>query len=272
MAHFFAIFIFVLTPAFCLDLKQTQALFNKKSYKEVIQQLSPQIEQLDPARLKILGQSYQATEDHDQAIRVFESYLSTKPKDFEVKTLLGGEYLTNKKDKEALATYKDAIELNPKYEPPYLGAAKIYEKRKNKYELRLIYQDLVEQVGEKPEYMKQLCDLTTMDGLLESALEYCKKAKQLKPSEPQNYLNLAIIYKTTGEKELSLKEFSQAADSFPNSIDAQLALADYFHEDKNYPKALLHYQRAAAVDTKNLRALQGEGMNRIPTGAIPTIL
>lgn len=228
-------------------------LFKQMKFKEVIDLLSPRIEKLTIFELLLLGESYSLTKNSLAAQKIYTAILSKDPKNISAKTLLGAEYINTNKEKEALATLKEALELNPKNERPYLELVRLYEKRKNKYETRLIYQDLVEKVGEKPQYFTRLCELCTLEGIYDLAKNYCQKAIHLSPKEASNYVFLGQALRDTGETSQAQKYLKQAADSFSKSELANMSYGQFLDEQKNFVSSYVYYKRAVLANPKNAK-------------------
>lgn len=231
------------------------------SPSEIIAELSPKIENLGRADLLKLGKAYSADNNPQAAIKVFTAALAKNTKDVEAKTLIGAEQLrvanTKEKEREALETLKGAIEINQKYLPAYREMIKFYEKRKNNYELRLIYQDLVERIGAQAEFITHLCKLTTLEGLYDLSEKYCKQGINLDPKDASNFVYRGLALKETGNPDESEKVLKTAAKDFPKSELAQYTYAATQSEKKNYIQAYTYYKRAVKADLNSVPSLLG---------------
>jgi tetratricopeptide (TPR) repeat protein len=225
--------------------------------KSTIEQLSPKVETLDRKALVTLGKAYSEVGNSNAAIKIFTAMLSKNAKDVEAQTLIGGELLILKKDQEALETLKAALSSNKKYLPAYRVLIKHYESKQNKYELRLIYQDLLENIGEKLEFITQLCVLTTMDGLYDLSSSYCQKGMRMAAREPLNFVHWGITLRETGRTEEANKTLKQSANKFKASLLAQMTWANYLEADKNYIDSYSYFKRATNVSAKDYKAQVG---------------
>jgi len=246
-----------LTTAWAYDLPAAQGAYHKKDFAKVIQLLSPQVEKLDRQGLMLLGSSYSHEKNPAAAIKVYTAALSKNNNDVESKTLIGLEQLALNQEKDALQTLKEALETNNKYLPAYQALVKIYEKRNNKYELRLLYQDMITHVGERAEFVTKLCELTTMDGLYDLAFDYCERGMKLEPTEAANFVYFGMANKETGNIAQANGYFKKASASFPKSELAQYTYGKYLADDKNFISAYSAYQKAVAADPKSSRSLLG---------------
>lgn len=245
--------------AWAYDLAGAQSAMKARNYDQVIQLLSGEIEKLNREGLFLLAKAYSAQKKHEAAIKAYNACLSLNPKDFEAKTLIGAEQLVSGKDKEALATLKEALDGNPQFVPAYKLLIRYYEKKKNKYEQRLLYEDMIAKVGESTEALTKLCELTTQDRLYDLGSKYCQKSIIRDPKIADNYVNLGIVFKETGQPEKAEDNLKKAAQDFPKSLYAQITYAQFLEEKKNYIFSFTYYKRAAEADSKSVNALLGLG-------------
>ena len=254
------------------NLQAAQIAARNKQWDRVIELLGPHLDKMGRDEIHLLAQAHSQKGNHLIAIKTYEASLAANPKDAAAKRLIGVEYTQLGKDKEAMVAFRDALVINPAYEAAYLDIAKIYERREyknagreskdSKYEQRLLYQDLIsqEKVGRKPNYITKLCELTALGGhylTKNGSLEYCPEGIKLKPTEPSNYVYLAMTYKETGEPKKALENYRKAADTFPASELAQMSMATYFEEEKNFVSAYKYFNQAAIANPKSMKALIG---------------
>ena len=246
------------------DLPAARSAFEAKQYDKVIELLGSSVDKLDRDGIYLLAQSHSEKDNHLAAIKLFEAALALNTKDFESKRRIGLEYVKMGKDKDALPVFREALEMNPKNEAAYLDIAGIYDRRRppNKYELRLLFEDLIKQTGEKAVYISRLCELTTLEGQYSLSHTsddkgYCDKGIKLNNREPKNYVYLATTYKETAELEQAQKYFLRAADSFSKSGFAQISAGDFFAGQKNFLKAYTYYKRASEASPDSIDAWQG---------------
>lgn len=241
-------------------------LYHEKKYKEASQVFWKNVTLLKKRDLLMLARCHEQMKDADNTLRATTLIISKDEKSFEAYSLQGLAYLEKLKTKEskelyaqALESFKKSIELNSKYQPAYNGIALIYEKKKNNYELRALYQDMIKELGEKPEFYKKLCDVNTRDASHEQALQACKKGRQLDPSDSSYLINTGLVYKQQKEVEASKKEFINAAKRFPREEATQYHLGQMYEDQKNFIEAFEAYNRAVKIDPLSDRALVGLG-------------
>lgn len=276
MKHLLFLFLWFLSVSFLdnhrsyaasksLDLSVAEKALKEKRYEKVVSLLSPNIEKLDRRGLLLLGKAYSGVGNNSLAIKSFTAILAINPKDAEAKTLIGTELYNAKSEREAIAALKEALEFNNKYIPAYRQLIKIYESRKkeNRYELRLIYQDLIEKIGETSEFVTKVCELSTLDSLYDLAFKYCQRGVDLFPKEARNHVYLGLASKDTGKLEQANKILKNAAEAFPKSDVAQVAYAQFLAEYKNYIGAYAYYKKGLAANKDSIPALLGLGSSAL---------
>lgn len=227
--------------------------------EETIKKLGPHIEKLNREDLIELSKAYSDLNNFQASLKTLNTALSLNSKDVEIKTYIGHQFLKLNKEKDAMASFKEALEINKKFVPAYKGLIQLYEKRKNRYELRILYQDLIDNTTEKPEYVQNLCELYTLDGIYDQTEKYCKRGIQLAPNVSSNYVYLYQSYKYRGDIEKSISNFKDLTTKFPNDLFANLTFAQLLEEKKDYVGAFKFYTKASQSDKKSVTALIGVG-------------
>ncbi len=210
------------------------AYYDKKEFAKVPPLLWKFVDQLQKKDFYILLRSQNELGQADELLKISNLLISRNPKDFEAFHYQGKAYVMKKKDKEALDSFKKAIEGNAKYLPSYLSIAEIYEKRKNLYEQRALYQDMLQVFGPLTQILTHLCQVNTKDGFAELGEKYCRQAIQKDPTIPENHINLGLVILQTGEKEKAKEIFKSTAEKFPKSELAALQYGDFLEGEKNY--------------------------------------
>jgi tetratricopeptide (TPR) repeat protein len=249
----------VWSTALANELSEAHLALKSNDYQKVIELLSPKVEKLSREGLVVLAKAYSASNNHEAAIKAYTACLSKNARDYEAKTWIGGEQLALGRDKEAMATLKESLEINPKFTPTYKELVRYYEKKKNPYEQRLLYEDMIKNVGETAEAVTQLCELSTKDRLYDLAFTYCLRGIALSPTTPENYVYLGIASKETGQSEKSESYLKKAAKDFQKSELAQLTYAQFLDEKKNFIGSYSYYKQAVAAKSDSTLGLVGLG-------------
>jgi len=230
-------------------LAHAESLLEQKKFQEAIDLLSPRLETLGGPEFRTLGRAYSGLQNNGMAIKTYSLALAKNAKDFEAKTLIGKEYFDHGNYREAMIPLREAIDINPKYEPPYLVIEKIYLKKKNLYELRMLFQDMIKQIGEKSLYVTRLCELSRESSFYEDAKQYCRRGIVINKAEARNYVNLAIALKDTGALDEAKSLMKRAAENFPNSEFAQVTAGKWLDEQKNYVQSSVYYKAATVANS-----------------------
>lgn len=242
-----------------LIIELAEELTNRKEYEKVTLLLWKYVDKIDRQGLILLAKAHEKQKEPTEMIRALNILLGKDNKDFEAHSLSGNAYVLLKKNKDAVESYKKAIEFNSKYEPAYNGLIAMYENRNppNLYELRILYQDMIDAFGHFPRYLRKLCEINTMDGISEPAIEACKEAITKESAVADPYVYLGINYKAIGEEDLASKTFKKAAKDFPKSELAQYNYAKHLEGTKNYLEALTYYKAGTEADPLAARSWLG---------------
>ena len=233
------------------------AYFDKKDFAKVSPLLWKFVDHLEKSDFYILLRSQNELRQADELLKVSNLLISRNPKDFEAHHYQGKAYVLKRKDKEALESFKKAIEANTKFLPSYLCIAEIYEKRKNLYEQRALYQDMLQVFGPLTEILTRLCQVNTKDGFAELGEKYCRQAIQKDPSIPENHINLGIVLLQSGEKQKAKELFKSTSEKFPKSELAAIQYGGFLEADKNFIDSYKVYKVCVENNTKSEKCLLG---------------
>jgi tetratricopeptide (TPR) repeat protein len=239
-------------------LSVAEASFKKGEYDKVTELLWKNIEKLDRKGLLLLTLAHEKKKEATNMIKVANMLTAKDPKDYEALYLLGSaQLLMKKKDNDALESLKAALEINPKFQPAYEKLAEMYEQKKNTYELRILYQDMLDNIGRKPEFLTKLCEINAEDNQEDQALSYCKDAIQKNPKVAENHVYLGLVQLHAGDTEEAKKALKAAADSHTKSEFAQYTYASLLEDHKNYLESSNYYQACTVADPKSSRCWLG---------------
>lgn len=239
-----------------------QAAFQKKAYNKSIELLSPRLVDLDKTDILLLARSHEFLGNHNASLKVLSTARSKFPQDVEIAGLYGRSQFLSGHRKEAILSLKELIEKHPQYLPAYRTLVEIFSDAKDRaqrYELRLLYQDMVEKFGEKPDFITPLCRLDAAEGLYDVALKNCLLGTQISPKTAENWVHLGTVYKDTGKPELAESTLQKAAKAFPDSEIAQLGLAKFYEDKKNILLSYKHYVSSVKANNKSVEGLIGVG-------------
>lgn len=239
------------------EISEAHSYFNKKDFRQATALLWKNIDALSPKDFHILLKSHAELKQADELLRAAGLLISKNENSFEGYHYQGRAYFMKKKDKEALESFKKAIAVNKKYLPSYLSIATYYEEKKNLYELRVLYQDMLEAFGPRAEVLTKLCEIHTKDALNDTAQKYCSQATQVDPKIPENFVYLGIIHIQTEDRAKGRDALKLAAQRFPKSEVAQFSYGKVLEEDKNFIDAYKVFKQCNLFDKKSERCLLG---------------
>ncbi len=243
------------------DYKSASALahayFEKKDFSKIPSLLWKFIDSLQKNDFHILLRSQNELGQADDLLKLSNLLISRNPKDFEAYHYQGKAYVLKKKDKEALESFKKTLERNIKYLPSYLSIAEIYEKRKNLYEQRALYQDMLQVFGPLTEILTRLCQVNTKDGFAELGEKYCRQAIQKDSSIAENHINLGIVVLQNGNKDKAKEIFKSTSAKFPKSEVVALQYGDFLDTDKNFIDSFKVYKICVEHNAKSDKCLLG---------------
>ena len=194
--------------------------------------------------------------DYPQAEAILNRLIGQSEKNIAALTVLGRIHLKNKHKKESgLELLNRAIKVNPKYQPAYQELIEFYFKQNNLYEVRILYQDMIEKIGPKKEFYAGLCNVLSKDSLYDEATRACIKGIQLDPHHVKNYMILSEIYKVTSSTELSESIIKKTALAFPKSALAQQVYGELLYSKRNLEEAFAVFKKAYSAEPQSSRVM-----------------
>lgn len=238
-------------------------LFQEKQFTQVTEIYSSNLDKLNADELTLLAIAYSELKDYKQMLKIIDLVVGQKPEEPEALNIKAMALMKLNKEREAMDLVKHALELNPRYEPAYHTAAEYYDKKSNRYELKLLYQDMIKNIGERAEYVSQLCQIATLDGQHDQAIYNCNRGVSLDPSRESNYVYLGIVYKDQEKWKSAEGYLKRATIKFPSSEFTNYSYANYLFERKNFIEANKYFEKAIRADVNSARSLIGLGLTSI---------
>ncbi|MEK2689361.1 tetratricopeptide repeat protein [Bdellovibrio sp. GT3] len=242
-----------------LVVKLAEEFYAQKDYQKVTLLLWKNIDKIDRNAILLLARAHEARGETGDMIRALNNLVSKDEKDAEAYSLLGNAYTMQKKPKEALENYKLAIEANPKLEPPYRALLKMYEDRTppNYYEMRILAQDMIDNIGKRADFLEILCDVNTKDSTYDAGVTSCKETIQADSKRASAYVNLGLNMKGMGDDDKAKTTLKKAATDFPKSEFAQYTYGRLLEDDKSSIEAMKYYKVGTEADPKSARSWLG---------------
>ncbi len=242
-----------------IDLAESLAL--QGDTKSATALLWKHVDKIDRSGLLALAKIHITAKDYGDGHRALNLMISKNEKDFEAHTLKGDIFSQEKKKKEALESYQSAIDVKNNFEPAYTGLIHLYENMSppNLYELRILYQDMVKNIGKKSVYLQKICEINFLDSVYESAITSCKEAIQQDSSIPDAHVYLGASLNFLGEKQKAEETLKKSAQRFPKSELALFYYGSYLEEQKNFVESYNVYKNSTKVDETSARSWLGYG-------------
>lgn len=238
-------------------LKQASAFEEKKAFEDVSKTLKPFVSQLPRHGVLMLSRAYRATKNYQGELQLLEVLLARNEKDYVVKTQEADALVKLSRFEESAEAYRVAKSINKQYRPAYEGHWVALEKAKDIYEARAALSDLIKVFGPNPKSQSQLCRLYTSQDFLEKSEEHCRKAIELDPKNPDNYVHLGMSLRDQEQSEAAVKVMLDAAKRFPASENVLNSAADLKANKKDFAVSYDLYKKATVVDAKSTRSWLG---------------
>ena len=252
-----AVFSEEISPAVTDALKKAGPLEEKKAYSEVVKTLSPVVSQLPRQGLLMLSRAYRATKNFQGELQVLDLILAKNEKDYVVKTQEADALVKLNRLEEAVAAYKAAKDLNKQYRPAYEGYWRVLELTKDTYDARVALTEMIKVFGTTAKSQSELCRLMTTQDFLQKSEETCRKAIELDPKNPDNYVHLGMSLRDQEQADDAVKVLIDATKRFPASETVLSAAADMKAAKKDFAVSYELYKKATAVDPKSVRSWLG---------------
>ncbi|WP_295155871.1 tetratricopeptide repeat protein [uncultured Brachyspira sp.] len=226
----------------------------------------------------LLGQIYNATEEYDSAIKIFNTMTNSLYLDEQLKHNLGISYLEKEMYDEALTSLETSLSINSNYIPSLLTLGRFYMDRnlprlaKGYYErvLKLeendealfytglialnegfqsiAYDTLSKLVRRsKSEYADKastiLGDIYVISGDTDSAIEMYLKSLVNSDTKPDSIKKLVKIYEQVEDYDGIKKVYEQILEQNPNDADTILELGELYEKENMYDRAVKYYLR-----------------------------
>ncbi|HEX4923954.1 MAG TPA: tetratricopeptide repeat protein [Bdellovibrionales bacterium] len=222
-------------------------------YERAVTNLKEASQEANTETLFLLAEAYRGRKDYASEIRTLEVITQTNENDSRALELLGYAYFNSEDLNKSSQYFRKALAVDPKRRKSYDGLLKIFEVRKNRYESRVVYADMVKAFGEDSQAYSGLCRLYTEDNLSESSIESCRKAISIDPNIPDNHVYLGMSYKYLKDMPQAQKILNKAAKTFPDSELALWASAQLADEMKNWESARFYYRKCVKADPRSAR-------------------
>ncbi|MFP5518426.1 MAG: tetratricopeptide repeat protein [Bdellovibrionia bacterium] len=242
-----------------LIIQIAEVLIEEKKTDDAQKILWRYVDKVPPRGLHLLAEIHITRNELDKAEKAANLAVANNENDHVGWTIKGRAKLKQKQEKTAMEAFNKAVSLKPDYEPAYLPLIDFYHGKKNYYELRIVLQDMIKNIGKRPHYYRQLCQLSIDDKTYEQALGICREGIGLDSTIPENHTNLGLAQLKTENEVEGMKTLETAAKKFSKSDYAQIQLALVLFEKKDFIKALQFFKRSVVANEKSAIGWTGLG-------------
>ncbi len=161
-----------------------------------------------------------------------------------------------KKIQEAIAVYREAIEVYPRHFRLHYELGQLLTKSQSFTEAIKYYQQAI---SLNPQWFKPYYDIgqiAQQQNDFELAIEHYQQAIKLKPEYPWSYFNLGNIYCKLNKLELAASFYRQAIEyhSFAKSFYLYLALGNVYLQQNKIDLAIECYQQSIKINSQVIEA------------------
>jgi len=217
-------------------------------------------------RLFDVGKAYAKYGNWQKAAQYYEQVTKQLPNSAQAWVELGLAQYENKKTDDALDALTTAKRLARKDSRPYIVLANIYEKIRNYYEARVVYQDMLKLKIENAFAASRLCHLFSIESYYDEALKFCKTAVDLDPNDMNASVTLGKTLVDKGRRQEGLFQLARAATHFKNEAMPYRVRGMIYLADGNYTMARKDLGVALGLDANDAESAGGLGQAFFESG------
>jgi len=161
---------------------------------------------------------------------------------------LGNSYLAVNNDKQALASFVKAVQINPALAEARANLGNMYLKQGHTDEAINEYRLALKLSPEDAKVFNNLGNAYAQKDLIDQAITQYNHSIKLDPNLADSYRNLSIMYSRKKLFERSLVNIDKAISLEPKNHDLYLQKGEIYRETKECEKAIIEFKKA--VDLK----------------------
>jgi tetratricopeptide (TPR) repeat protein len=214
------------------------------------------------ARL-ILAETYLRQREKDLARQQITSALQLAPSDPRVLTLQGNLKILEQDAKGAEAAFKQVLENAPDYAPGYVRLGLLYYLTKRQDKALASFRKALELNPRQISALSLMVGIYLRDNQYDEAIRVCENLKEKTGDQPST---LAVIEHLEGNIYLAKKDFKRAQDHFekaietdPNTLAPYVSLAKIYVGEKKLDQAVSQYENILKKQPKYLAGYMALG-------------
>ncbi|MCK5180708.1 MAG: tetratricopeptide repeat protein [Candidatus Omnitrophica bacterium] len=203
-----------------------------------------------------LGAVYAAINKNEEAVASYRRAVTIDAGFAEAHNNLGAVYAAMHKNEEAIASYKKAIGIDGDFAGAYINLGVIYRSMNNNDDAIAYYRKALEIDPGHAEAYFNLGNIYAPLNRTAEAVDAYRKAIEHKADFAKAYLNLGNVYKASGHMDSARSSYKRAIDIDPNYALAHNYLAIIYFQEKDYPLAVMHCEKAKELGSTNSALLE----------------
>jgi len=199
---------------------------------------------------KLISKVLIATDRPAEAVPAIERHLSANPEDIEAMVLLGKAEAASGKLSEAEGHLKKTLEIDPANNPAKVELAKIYLRIGSVGAAKGLLNQVIE---EDPKYVLAyylLASQERIEGNDDVALGVYARLMKEVPTDIRGPYISGLLYFFRGDREKTRAMAEHLAANQPEQPTSQILLGLSFYLEEQYRDALIHLQKAAAIEQR----------------------
>lgn len=157
------------------------------------------------------------------------------------------DFIKRQKLSDAEALLKQALKVNPKFEPALRLLTDLLLNQQKGEEAIQFYEKLLELKPTDQVALNNIALCYTANGQKEKALDIFERCSKLFPNEPTSHSNLALQYKNMGRDEEALKAYETGISVLPNNAEIRFNFGVFLAERSLFDKAIEQYKKAIFI-------------------------
>ncbi|KAF4974915.1 hypothetical protein FZEAL_8245 [Fusarium zealandicum] len=205
---------------------------------------------LSPQAWCALGNAWSLARDHEQALKCFKRATQLDPKFAYAFTLQGHEHVTNEEYDKALTAYRQAISADRRHYNAYYGIGRVQE-RLGAYDKAYTHFHAAQIIN--PNNAVLICCIGTVlekQKQIMPALQAYSKAVELAPRAAQTRYKKARALLAVGQLDAAQKELMILKDLAPDEATVHFLLGKLYRSMGEKQLSVRHFTIALALDPK----------------------
>ena len=185
-------------------------------------------------------------DDYEGALSYYQQAITLAPDESSYYLSLGNAYVLANRLDEAEAAYKQALVLAPTLENGYVSLGGFYEAQARWDEMRAVYEQGLAVAPESPLLLVQVGRFHQSQENYAEALAWLDRAVISSPTA-ETMIARAPVYSAMGFDDAAERDLVTAVQIEPGSLDALIALGDWYRDRDDWAQAETYYRQALTL-------------------------